>query len=557
MSRIFGFFPPKLPQKSKYNIQFDGQIHNRDALEKTLGETTGEARTDSELTLSAYQKWGTTCPRHLEGEFAFAIEDREKNQLFCARDRLGIRPFHYAVAGSDILYASQATEIGRSGHISRQYDLDSIVLYFFDDWTEQDRTFYQGIKRLPPAHQLIFNKFGIRVARYWSFEPPEQLLFSKNTDYAAHYRELLEESIKKRLTKPSAIFLSGGIDSAAVACTSHKVGRNNFETYSLTFDEPECNDQGTLKTLTSEGKWPHLNFAFKDHWDWAEMKQTPEQEDMFYDPSGEIIRPLLDTAREKGIKTILTGLGADEVLSPTPHFLADLLKKRRFLSLWQEARVLARDNTPLHHALWHYALRPLLPRPLTSNMRRLFPRKPPDWLNANLVNQTRIFERVSQTFAQAWNRFPDASRNSRYLRLFVWGGYPRVFEQDDIMLRPWNLQYSHPLFDISLITYAFQLPQETLSWRGQYKLILREAMKGIVPDSVRLKPKFQDYSVIAARSIARQRPLFDSWMKDSRLESIGVIGTNRLKTLWPKWVREDDQDKMLRVLSMEKWLRTF
>ncbi len=185
------------------------------------------SRADSELVLRAYEIWGRSSLSHVDGDFALAIYDRRKRDVFCTRDRIGMRPFHYHAADGGICFASDPEALIALSFVPRRLNeariADAIVGGL--EGYNAECTFYVGISRLPAAHSLIVTADALSVERYWTFAPLKKLKLRSDGDYENRVRTVLSEAVRRRLRGggETGAMLSGGFDSTSVAALGRKI----------------------------------------------------------------------------------------------------------------------------------------------------------------------------------------------------------------------------------------------------------------------------------------------------------------------------------------------
>ena len=215
---------PLVKESGDLAITADARIDNRDEVLSQVG-LSGFPRdgiNDSALILGAYQKWGERCVEHLLGDFAFAIWDKRRQVLFCARDHFGVKPFIYYSCGSLFAFASEIKALLCLPYVPRQLDEMSVGEYLTSTFDDTARTFYKDIHRLPPAHSVTVSKEGTRLREYWSLDPSREIRLAGDQEYAEAFRERFTEAVRCRLRSafPVGSLLSGGLDSSAVTCVA-------------------------------------------------------------------------------------------------------------------------------------------------------------------------------------------------------------------------------------------------------------------------------------------------------------------------------------------------
>ena len=247
-------------EKDAYVLTMDARIDNRDELAKELElpDRPLEEIGDSEFILAAYRKWGEDCPKHLLGDFVFAIWDEQKKQLFCARDHLGIKPFYYHHAPDkhfvfsssiDALFSSAIDDIVPK---ENEEAISSFICY---STYAYDQTMYKDIMRLPLGSCMVVKQGKLNVWRYWK---PESIKANTNVSFeeaAKKVKELFTESVKARLRTYGNVGceLSGGIDSSAVICTaSMEEPTKKVIPFSLRYGEYSCDEGEYIDAVTEK-----------------------------------------------------------------------------------------------------------------------------------------------------------------------------------------------------------------------------------------------------------------------------------------------------------------
>ncbi len=227
---------PFVSDDGRFIIVYNGELYNFKELKKELSQYTYKTDSDTEVLLNSYRTWGSDCVNRFNGIFAFGIWDTEKKELFLARDQFGVKPLYYAMHNGQFIFSSEIKAILESG-IPRILDHDAFAHYMRLLYTPGEDTLFRGIKRLLPAHTLIFKNGDIKIASY--FELPKANLFTEVSRSEIHrsIRDTLDASVKRQLVAdvPVGVYLSGGIDSTAILDATSRV-HGAIDTFSIGFD---------------------------------------------------------------------------------------------------------------------------------------------------------------------------------------------------------------------------------------------------------------------------------------------------------------------------------
>src|SRR3972149_3015976 len=251
-------------------LTYNGEIYNYKELtsELKMHGHIFRSMTDSEVIIHAYEEWGENCLKKFNGMWAFALWDSRKRQLFCARDRFGIKPFYYFLDENRFIFASEIKPIltdktipcGPNDRVIFDY-----LAYENNDYIDHtEETFFHGIKRLMPAHYMVVNSRGdISHSRYWDLDPNERIDEISDEDAAQRFYNLFEDSIRLRLQSevPLGTCLSGGLDSSSIVCMANRLIFDNGvdpeiigerqKTFSACFTDKACDERDFINEVVN------------------------------------------------------------------------------------------------------------------------------------------------------------------------------------------------------------------------------------------------------------------------------------------------------------------
>ena len=342
-------------------LTFDARIDNSEDLCATLG--LGAKAADAVLILDAYRRWGEDCPAYLLGDFAFAIWDKSRRALFCARDHFGVKPFYFYEDDERFIFASEIKSLFAVDCVGRAINEPQIADFLIGLSTDEAATLYQKIRRLPPAHTLSVTADRRAVRRFWRLTPNPP---ANQDDRAAQFRELFSSAVRCRLKDVSqpAAMLSGGLDSSAITCFAARILRsgadNPLPTFSLVFDgTPSLNERPYIEAVLAQGHFRPTFIASDDYPVFADLADfLEEQQGVVLAPALPLSRQLYYSAANAGARVLLNGHGGDEVVSYGYGRLQELARAGHWLALGREIRALAKDagQSPLP-MLWPYLRR--------------------------------------------------------------------------------------------------------------------------------------------------------------------------------------------------------
>ncbi len=251
-------------------ITFDGRVDSRDELISRLGARVEKSDfpTDVDLLMAAYEVWGTECLKWVIGDYAFALWDESKQQLFCGRDTYGIRPFYYHFDEKTFTFASDVLQIFQNPKIPVEVDEEKVAEWFTSagqvccTYRDTSRSFFRGIFELPHAHYLVVSPTGLRLSRYWDVEPKHRIRYRDTAEYGQHFYHLFREAVRDRLRANGAVGaeLSGGFDSSSIVCTAAEIcasdgaATDGFSAFSLVYDELSCDERPMISKVVEKTK---------------------------------------------------------------------------------------------------------------------------------------------------------------------------------------------------------------------------------------------------------------------------------------------------------------
>ncbi|MGR3173288.1 MAG: asparagine synthase (glutamine-hydrolyzing) [Candidatus Scalindua sp.] len=235
---------PLSNEKGNLWITYNGMIYNYVELRKILREKGHRFKTssDTEVIIHAYEEYGERCVNHLNGDFAFAIWDVERQELFAARDRVGVKPFYYWHNGNTLLFASEIKAILQDRSFQRMVNFSALYRYLsrLSVWGEE--TIFEGIRRLSPAHSLRFKDGRLTKQCYWKPDFSKKLVLPKH-EYKDVIYQSFREAVRRRMISdvPIGVFLSGGVDSSIIAAVMSEISDKPVKTFSFGFEADDSN----------------------------------------------------------------------------------------------------------------------------------------------------------------------------------------------------------------------------------------------------------------------------------------------------------------------------
>jgi asparagine synthase (glutamine-hydrolysing) len=314
-------------------IVFNGEIYNHKNLRTDL-ESRGHrysTKSDTETIVHLYEEYGRECVQYLRGMFAFAIWDRSKRRLFIARDRLGIKPLYYKFDGNTLLFGSEIKAILAYPDVKPEFNRGTLAEYLAFGYISRAETMYGGIQKLLPAQTLSIDEVGqIEISSYWDLAIKVDDGNRPREHYVRRYRGLLEACVSSHLMSdvPLGVFLSGGLDSSAVAAITTKIRKEPIETFSVGYGEEAYSELPYARTISRHLKSRHYEIQLsRDEFFQTLPRLIWQEDEPIAWPSSVALYFVARLARER-VTVVLTGEGSDETLGGYTRYPWTMLNAR-------------------------------------------------------------------------------------------------------------------------------------------------------------------------------------------------------------------------------------
>lgn len=541
-------------------VAFDGRLDNRAELIDAL--RVPKDASEAAIALAAFRAWGSSFAARLGGDYAIGAIDLRERSLICVRDRFGVRCLFYRVAPDRIAFASSIDMLVAAIEPVPPVNEGMIAEYLTSFIVSTRDTPFENVYRVAPAHQLIAASGRHRQEEYWT-PSPQPLRRRRDDEIEAEARDLLREAVKTRLRgKAVAVMLSGGLDSSSVTALAAEIVRDRavaterIETFSGSVPGPD--DEREFAAAVSEryGLCSHVVIEQRPRpGQFASEIALDLEPQMFpHSPTIDVMRA---TARDRGIRVMLTGAGGDDWFGSGPAAYADLLAGLRFPSLVDRLR-----HETRHDYFWGWplsiqmAIWPLLPSIVQTAARAAFRRgRAPRWIDPRFAARINLRDRLAQF--RSPRRFATRELDDNWFQT-VHGLH---LHGSEIVTRGgdrFGLEIAHPFFDRRVAEFCLTLPGDQL-WRdGRPKDLLRRAMRAQLPDLVtarRTNPAADHAYLQAIEAEIGDRPF-----ADLQGESLGWLNGSVVREMWstvraaPE--RAAREGKILwGLLAVDLWLR--
>ncbi len=527
---IAGGHQPMWTQGQPLGIVFNGEIYNHAILRtelEGLGHVFSSDHSDTEVLLYGYLQWGNNFTVRLNGMWAFALYDRSRKIVFCSRDRVGKKPLYYTLQGDTFAFASELTALTKHKELQATVSTLSLRKYFGYGYIPSPLSLYKEISKLPAGCSLVFSlvEQTVKVERYWQFElePTEERPAGFEERWQEELRHLLDRAVSRRLVAdvPLGIFLSGGMDSSAIAASAthqQQPGTGQISTFSIGFDENEFDESNYARTVSKQLGTLHFQEQLSLEMARALIPEVLERLDEPIADSSLLPTFLLCRHARQSVTVALSGDGADELFAGYAPFQAlrwAKLYQRIIPSKMHTAIRLLASALPVRHGYMNLDFK------IKRTLRGLsYPRKlwNPMWMSPlDLSELQQLFQGpvdLDEVFSEAislWESCKGHKVEDQTLQFFT-----RLYLENDILTKVDraamlnSLEVRSPFLDIDLIDFARKIPSEYKIRHGQTKYLLKRALAPMLPNSV-LHRRKQGFAVPMAQ-----------WFKEGHLSVDGL-----------------------------------
>ena len=498
-------------------VAADARLDNRGDLCSAFGLRPSEREDvdDAELALRAFKRWGRDCADRLLGDFAFAVYDERKRELFLARDPVGVRPLYYALGKGRLVFGTSVESVLAAEDVHDELDeimiADTLTRLYVDD---RERTFFRAVRRLPAGHALVFAGGKVRLHRHWRPEKLPRRRPASDDAALEEVLELLDLAVRDRLTGgPVGVELSGGLDSTAVtALTVRQLKREGRpQPFALTL-------LPSPKAPLPEGHQREYDAAFRvaksldlqvRHRDYSVDDMVRRlRADAFF--PGRASSGMLPLAKELGVHVLMGGYGGDQggVSHNGRGDCNELLLRGRLLRFSRIAKERGRSPLRLFALLCLELLHPRLPALMRRLRDRPSPPATPRWL-------------IDPDFAQRVRPSPPKVHRTLgvrrlQLRVLRSGQKAKGLEESAAACAAHGLETRYPMLDRRLLEFALRLPSEYY-WRdGEDRWLMRRAIAHLLPEYGDMDPGKRDLAkgAASATQLAQALPVVRQLLED-------------------------------------------
>jgi len=570
---------PMLRNGSDLVITYNGEIYNYRELRDELIALGHPFHTssDTEVILAAFLQWGEDCVTRFNGMWAFAIWDARARRLFCSRDRLGIKPLYYYVDRGTFLFASEMKALLASDRVPRRVAASAV--YDYVNFSRKDHTcgtFVEDVQSVPAGHNLTFETDGrLTVRRYWDVRvelTAKPLVQASRAEAAERLFDLLRDAVRLHLRADvlCGICLSGGLDSSTIAVIAAELFREGSLDAAVVQDHLRCYTAQYPGEDIDESRYAREIIAAtgaRPAWVVPSGERLFEQLDQliyhldepFVSTSMFAQWTVIDRAAQDGVKVLLDGQGGDEVFGGYPHYcgvyLTHLLSEGRLASAVHEGWLLRHSANPRP---WRTAAAQLsrvaysqfpeaLRSPIRRRVRRIGRFIRPGFIDTSSTRDEQIGVRPSRINLQ--RRLYDDTMSTNL---------PSLLRYEDRIAMAFGIEARVPLLDYRIVEFLFSLPASMKVHDGWTKWVLREALKGRLPEGVRLRRDKLGFPTPQTRWLTGRMPWLRDLFGSADFNAAAYLDGRSIAGDLPRLLSTDAGGREVwRWLCLELWMRRF
>lgn len=559
---------PMFNEDKSLVIVYNGEVYNHADYRAEL-EAKGhiyQTHCDTETILHLYEEYGENCVEKLRGMFAFAIWDRTKKELFIARDRLGVKPLYYVYnEQGSLFFGSEIKTLLEASAVKPELNYNALPDQFANHGTSKDETLFLGVKRLLPGHTLTWKDGKIEIKQFWdiNYEPKHE---GTDAEFIEEWRDLFKYSVKLRLMAdvPLGMFLSGGIDSSAIAAMMSEMVDEPIKTFSVGFKEREANEFEYARIIAEKYKTDHHEITITPEEFFNELPKLIWHED---EPIGFVASvPLYFVSKlaQEHVKVVLTGEGSDEMMAGYGRY-AKALQLLNYGEKYQSItpKILRSAIKAGANAVGGKLTRTFLTR--ESDIENLFLDNFAIF-GKNAQNQlfsdetkARIADKNPYSYQNQWLEKTDAKELLDQL-LYVDSKtylHELLMKQDQMSMAA-SIESRVPFLDHKLVELTARMPVNMKLRGNTTKFLLKEAMKGILPDEILYRQKMGFPVPIGGWFRNEYKHIVDEYVLSERTLSRNIFNADFIKELVRKHNSGENHDERIwHLVNFEIWQRQF
>ncbi len=558
---------PMVNEDGSVCLVYNGELYNYQGVKKTLSARGHRFMTnsDTEVIVRAYEEYGTDCLKHFRGMFAFALYDKRNDQLFAARDRIGIKPLYYTLHERSLIFASEIKSVLGGADIDRSLNQQGLYSYFRLRYIPGGDTVFRNVNKLQPGHYLLFKGGKLSVTRYWDLADVQPLAEDRYSvdELTEQFSSLLKESVEMRMMSevPLGALLSGGLDSSVVVALMTQLGQGQrVKTFSVGYkDDHGVNEFDYARQVAEAYGTEHYecHISSKKFFDFI-PRLVWHLDEPIADSACIPLFFLSEYARDY-VTVVLSGEGADELLSGYGLYQKMLLLRNLdSIPSWVRSKLmqLAARFAGNGKRKKYLELAGVAPESRYKGISAAF--TPSALTEFSIFQQEEYEELLSEHFRKLWRKSQHNNllNTMMYIDMNTWLPDDLLMKADKMTMAA-SQELRVPFLDHKLVEFAYSLPEKCKINDRQTKYLLRQLGKELLPAAIIKRPKkgfpvpvsnwFQDDFYTVSREVFSDSGSFiGEYFQQDYL--VGLLEDHHL-------AKTDNSEVLWNLLVLEFWYR--
>lgn len=564
-------------EKHQFVIIYNGEIYNYKKLKKKyLQNVIFETDSDTEVVLEMFLKYGKNCLNYFIGMFAFSIYNKTKKDIFCARDYFGIKPFYYYNKGNKFAFASELKTLSKLIPFNKKINKKALIESLNYLWIPGDDTIFESFKKLPPAHFITINHEGkVLVKKYWNIETITEE--KEEEEIISNLNQEFQSSIERHMVAdvPVSSFLSGGLDSSMISVAAKRLN-DKLSTYTIGTEsidkkvEQMPDDQKYAKMLADKKDFDHNEIIINSDITSILPEMVRILDEPIGDPAAINTYLICKAARERGVKVLLSGMGADEIFCG--------YRRQKALLIAQKYKTLPRViRKPVKHIV------NVLPVKIGSRGLKLIRWSKKFISFAEMPNEEAY--RMSYSYYNKDELIKLLKDDSEHIIDDIYDDHKRIFEENyendlinkmcytdlKMFMVGLNLTYTDrssmaasvevrvPFIDKNLISFGMLIPGKFKYFNNESKYVLKKVAESLLPQEIIYRPKASFGAPIRSWISGDLKDLVDTCLSKENIEKRGIFNYKYIK----KMIDDDRKGivdnayRIYQLITIELWFKEF
>lgn len=562
---------PLVSDDGRLVLVADARLDNREELAGKLAETAARMNSflrvpDSHLILEAFLRWGEDCVDHLLGDFVFAVWNREKQELFLARDPLGAYSVSWHRIGTSFFFASETTAILDLPCVEPQVKKVNVAKVLAHLPRGPEETFFESVFYLPAAHWMSVTPDRMDIRKYWDIDPDQHIKYASEAEYAEHFLALTDQAVSCRMrsVRPVAVALSGGHDSSLLAaCAARSLPaaglvQQRIKSFSYVFDRYQVADERQyIEAVANHCSLDAEYILADDFWTFKNLETQPVPRDhLWTNCYAQLPSSIARAAGKAGCGVLIDGQFGDALCSGQSLVAAEMLQQARFAELFSMFRGNI-DGSSWREELINRGIRPLLPSWLRRTWRKFVPARFSPFVSGLDEHWVRHLQEEStgaREFGVMQHLSPARKQRYGYLMNTSWSrGFAAARGQ---VYNRRGVERVSPFFDRRIVEFIMAASPEHLACPGKYRRLQSNAMRLVLPSQVYERREKASFDPLLHEGLRREKAVVQDLLADSELVRQGWISANWLEeqhNAGDNWEMAGYPFSM--CLHLELWLR--